>query len=268
MPVFRTSFVSYVLRRSVDVNIMVPGLTPDEISRGVRTHRPKAKYPVLYLLHGYWGNQDSWLNYSSVARYAEEYSMVIVTMAGENNSYIDLGEFETRISEKLFPVDYYDFIETELPQFVRSYFPVSSRMDDTYIAGLSMGGYGALIHGLAHPNKFRAVGAFSPVTTLRQGRLGEYESFSPTMKAKYEPVEIIRRRETLPALYYSYGDLDYLLPLQDWFEGELNRLGVVHTCSRRSGFRHEWRLWDQELDRFLAWLPRSDVYKDVAKRQV
>lgn len=268
MPLCRTSFVSYVLRRSVDVNVMIPGLTPDEIMHGASSHKVRAKYPVLYLLHGYWGNADSWLSYSSVSRYAEEYSIAIVTMATENNSYVDLGDFEKTLSQKLFPADYYDFLEKELPDFVKSYFPISSRREDTYIAGLSMGGYGALIHGLAHPRTFRAVGAFSPVTTLQQGRLGNYRDFTKTIREKYEPLEIIKKQKVLPDLYYAYGDQDYLLPCQDWFEEKLVQLEVKHTFHKRVGYKHEWRLWDQELDSFLAWLPRSDVYKGVPKRDV
>ena len=63
--------------------------------------------------------------------------------------------------------NYYDFIQKELPEFITSNFPISSRREDTYIAGASMGGYGALAHALGHPESYCAVGAFSPATVWK-----------------------------------------------------------------------------------------------------
>lgn len=270
MPLFKTDFSSAYLRRNVSVEIVVPGLTPGDIDRGGRwSDRLKAKYPVIYLLHGYWGNERSWSGFSSMERYAEEHQIAIVTMSGENNFYVNLQEFSNTVSDRIFPPDYYSFLEKELPDFVKTYFPVSSRREDTYIAGLSMGGYGALIHGLAHANRYRAVGAFSPVTTIENFdifRLGQ--GLTSAQLAKYEPVRIIRRAKALPDLYYAYGDKDHLLPCQDWFEEQLVNLGVKHTLSRREGLAHEWRLWDEELEKFIAWLPRTDAYAESGKRSV
>ena len=257
-----------MLKRNVNVNVFCPGLVPDEASAGVKTHKIKAKYPVLYLLHGYWGNENSWLENSSVARYAEERQICIVTFSGENNCYVDVGDFKDDVSPMMFSPDYYDFIETELQDFVRNYFPISHRMEDTYMAGLSMGGYGTLIHGLAHPRKYRAIGAFSPMPSLRKGRLGDFDSFSKEILRKYEPVEIIKKAKSLPAIYYSYGDKDFLLDVQDWFEEELKKLNVEHTYKRMEGYAHEWALWDRELESFLIWLPRTDAYAKMPRRYV
>jgi len=268
MALFKTSFTSYTLKRNVDINIMYPGLTPDEISHGAHDHAMKGTPPVLYLLHGYWGSHNSWNSYSSVERYAEEYQIVIVTLSAENNSYVNLNDFIPKISDKLFPADYYAFVEDEISNFVHCFFPVSRRKEDTYIAGLSMGGYGAMIHGLAHAEKYQAVGAFSPVTTLQNGRLGDFKTMREEVKTKYEPIEIIKKAKNLPAFYYSYGTLDYLLSCQDWFEEELQKLNIAHTCNRRDGFRHEWKLWDEELDNFLKWIPRTDAFASLPKRFV
>lgn len=268
MPLFKTSFVSYTLKRNVDINIMYPGLTPDEINSGIKTHKRKGKYPVLYLLHGYWGSNNSWHSYSSAERYAEEYNIVIITFSAENNSYVDMNDFVQKTSDNLFPPDYYTFLEKELPDFVQSYFFVSRRKEDTYIAGLSMGGYGAMIHGFANAKKYNAVGAFSPVTTLQNNRFGDWNKLPKRIREKYEPIEIIKKADKLPHFYYSYGTLDYLLQCQDWFEEELNKLNIDHVCHKREGYKHEWRLWDEELDKFLQWLPRTDYFASTSKRYV
>ncbi len=268
MPLFRTSFISYYLKRNINVNVFCPGLLPSEVDAGVKTHKVKDRYPVLYLLHGYWGSENSWLEYTSVARYAEEMQICIVTFAGENNSYVDMSDFRSDVSKKMFSPDYYDFIENELPDYVRSWFPVSHRMEDTYIAGLSMGGYGSLIHGLAHYRKYRAVGAFSPPTTLTQGRFGDYTKFTKAMKEKYEPLEVIRKAKALPSFYYSYGDKDYMVGIQDMFEEELGKMNIPHTFHKVEGYGHEWALWDKELERFLLWLPRTDAYAGSPRRSV
>lgn len=78
--------------------------------------------------------------------------MAVVTFSVGNKAYVNVGDGE----------NYYDFLEEELPEFVEAYFPVSNLPEERYIAGLSMGGYGALLHGLQNPEHYHAIGAFSP----------------------------------------------------------------------------------------------------------
>lgn len=264
MPYFHTEFVSYTLKRNITVHAMIPGLIADEIIAGNRNHKPKAKYPVLYLLHGYWGDHRSWERwYTSVERYAEEYQIAIITFSTENNFYMDLTDlFGGSSKERIFPGDFYSFLEKELPQFIEGWFPVSNKSSERYIAGLSMGGYGALIHGLGNPGRYRAVGAFSPPTTLTGGMLPENPE--RRLLTKYEPVEVIKAQlkkgKVLPPLYFTYGTEDFLAPYQEKFAAELDELKLEHKTIAASGMRHEWPLWDKSLDEFLAWLPRDDFY--------
>ena len=266
MPYFRTDFVSYTMKRHVTISAIIPGLIDDEIIAGARTHKPKADYPVLYLLNGYWGDSRSWERYTAVERYAEEYQIAIITFGGENNAYVNLEDFMPgSYKDRIFPINYYDFLEKELPDFVESYFPVSARRDDTYIAGLSMGGYGALLHGFSNPSRYRAIGAFSPAASaVKSGLLRPESASDPAIIEKYEPLSIIRcqveKGEELPDLYYSYGTEDFLFPMCQEFNAGLERLGVRHTTKIVEGMRHEWPLWDRELESFLLWLPRTDFY--------
>ncbi len=57
-----------------------------------------------------------------------------------------------------------------------------------------------------------------------------------------------------------YGDKDYLLDMQDWFEDEFGKMNIPHTFHKREGYGHEWALWDRELESFLLWLSRTDAY--------
>ena len=126
------------------------------------THTPKQKYPVLYLLHGMGNNHATWTGYTNVEMYAEERNIAVVNISGENKAYIRTeGD------------DFFKFISEELPDFICGMFPISDRPEDTYIAGLSMGGYGTLVHGLSFPERFAAFGAFSAGTKRVRMRTAE-----------------------------------------------------------------------------------------------
>ena len=124
------NFLSYTLHRAVDITVIVPSICFPEMMAPNPSHAKAEKYPVLYLLHGYGNNHATWNGYTSVELYAEERNIAVVMLSAENKSYINHGGDD----------NYFDFISHELPEFVQSMFPVSSRPQDTYIAGLSMGG--------------------------------------------------------------------------------------------------------------------------------
>ena len=140
-----TNFYSYVLNRAVDISVVVPSVTCPEslgLTGETPSHQLPAPFPVLYLLHGFGNNHAQWMGYSNVEMYAEERRIAVVTMSAENKGYAKVGGD-----------DFKRFVDVELPEFVTNYFPVSAKPEETYIAGLSMGGFGALYHGLAHPER-------------------------------------------------------------------------------------------------------------------
>ena len=155
MPQMHCNFFSYALGHGADLTITLPGVSPcDMDDPALLTHQMPEKFPVLYLLHGHGNDYLSWERFTCVSRYAEEYRIAVVSASVGNSLYMD-----TIYGEK-----FYDFIGKELPEFVKAYFPISDRPEDTYIAGASMGGYGALIHAMTDTEQYRAVGAFSPAT--------------------------------------------------------------------------------------------------------
>ena len=168
MAKFTCNFISYTLQRTVDITVIVPSVTiPESMGMGAEgekpalTHRKADKFPVLYLLHGFGNNHTAWNAYTNVELYAEERQIAVVCLSAENKAYVDQ------------PRDkFYDFVAKELPDFVLGMFPVSDRPEDTYIAGLSMGGYGALVHGLSRSARFAAIVATQLMLAIQAEGLG------------------------------------------------------------------------------------------------
>jgi pimeloyl-ACP methyl ester carboxylesterase len=145
------NFFSYSLRYPVDIELILPSFTSCNMG-DPHSHALPDRFPVLYLLHGYGNDYQAWLRYTSIQRYAEEHRIAVVTFSCHNKAYQNAPYGE----------NFYDFLNQELPEFVENYFPISSKSSQRYIAGLSMGGYGALLHGLQNPARYCAIGAFSP----------------------------------------------------------------------------------------------------------
>lgn len=270
---FTCNFISYVLDRAVSVNVIIPSVTSTEAEDPNVTHKPRWKYPVMYLLHGYCNDYSTWERYTSIERYAEERRIAVVTFSAENNMYMRLEDVkEKNPIPKLMEPDYETFLMKELPDFVTSMFPISEKPSDTYIAGLSMGGYGAMCHGFRNPRRFRAIGAFSPAVT---GRTDYRESsVVPDYLKKYEPWLLVEQAakaedEEMPAFYYCYGDQDFLWDSQEWFREKLEELQITYTLDVVNGYGHEWAFWDMQVEKFLDWIPRTDpYYEECPKRRI
>ena len=217
---------------------------------------PPAKFPVLYLLHGRGNDYQCWTRYTSVERLAEEQRIAVVTFNGENKAYNNLPDDDR----------HEDFLNVELPDFITANFPISPRREDTYIAGLSMGGYGTLAHAFRHPERYAAYGAMSAAPSIRERRGTPDSPWGERFATAIEPLEEaqarIREGVTLPKGYICCGTQDFLYPDNERFVQELRALGVDFTWHPVDGFEHEWRYWDMEIANFLQWIPRTDYYAD------
>lgn len=252
MAKFTTTMLSYTLKRAVDLTVIIPSLTyPDvmkcEADGTAPSQKIDAKYPVLYLLHGFSGNHTVWSSYANTDMYAEERKIAVVMFSTDNKAYTD-HEGDDK---------YYDFIENELQDFIKTMFPVSDKKEDTYIAGLSMGGYGTLIHALGNPEKYAAFGAFSAGTTNR----------NPDKSMKNEPMLLIKNaienKIELPKGYISCGCKDRLFEADKEIYAALKEGGYDVEWSENPKYAHEWRFWNEEIEKFLDWIPRTDAWKDV-----
>ena len=193
--------------------------------------------------------------------YAEERRIAIVNISAENKAYAKVGAD-----------DFKRFVAQELPEFVTNYFPVSDKPEETYIAGLSMGGYGAFMHGLTRPERYRAIGGFSAGLSINPAvfaadPLGQTEAeTSPEYDVRALAQKIVDDGKEFPAIYTACGMEDFLFADNQAFAAELVELGADVTWKEVPGFGHEWRFWDQQVEQFLDWIPRDDVYAKMGKR--
>ncbi len=274
MAKFSCGFISYTLRRSVDITVVIPSPTIPESTRRSAAgkpcvHTPEEPYPVLYLLHGMGNNHATWTGYTNVELFAEERQIAVVNLSAENKGYIRYGKD-----------DFFRFISEELPDFVCGIFPVSRRPEDTYLAGLSMGGYGALVHGLNFPERFAAIGTFSgavalPTEYLREAAElpgGTARTGHPETALCLDPYALVDQLRSegrkLPKLYMACGDEDFLYQSNCDFRDYLRSVNVDLTWESLEGYGHEWRFWNLEIERFLDWLPRTDIYGSRGRRKV
>ena len=135
MALIKVDFLSKYLMRTVSFQAIIPVDNFDET-----TYNQEVKpFKTLYLLHGIFGNDTDWVSGTRIQDWANDYNLAVIMPAGENKFYLD-NNYSGESWGK--------FIGEELVTFTRKLFPLSNKREDTFIAGLSMGGHGALINGL------------------------------------------------------------------------------------------------------------------------
>lgn len=205
--------------------------------------------PVVYLFHGVQDDGTGWLRFTSAERYARLHNVALIVPNGGNSFYADMAA-----GPKVF-----SFVTRELPCQCRRLFGLSRRREDNYVAGLSMGGYGALKCALTYPEQYAGCAAFSSairpedLARAEQSPLspGEWRAiFGPTGEPGPEcDLFALADRAAgrdLPRLYLSCGTEDGLYPANAEFHAFLTQKGVRHTFRPRPG-THAWSLWDGEL---------------------
>ena len=262
MAFLQINFLSQALMRTVNVNVILP---TDKLPMPGAPEQPDRLFPTLYLLHGVLGSQVDWINGTKLQRWAEEKDLAVVMPAGENSFYVDHDRSDQH---------YGDFIGRELVEQTRKMLPLSRKREDTFLGGLSMGGYGALRNGLKYHETFSRVLALSTAnvvdgiadateeTPLFFQRRGFLERIFGDLSAVQGGDKDIlwlagRLREkgmTLPAVYMACGLEDVLLPgnrkLRDCLKG--NGFDLVYE---EGPGNHEWDFWNEHLKRGLDWLP-------------
>jgi S-formylglutathione hydrolase FrmB len=145
---------SEALEVGTTISVVLPQPAEDQIGVGaaVREGPP----PVLYLLHGLTDDHTAWSRYTSIARYAETAGLAVVMPSVHHSFYTD----------EVYGHRYWSYVSEELPALVSSFFRVSSTPSDTFVAGLSMGGFGALKLALSHPDRYAAAASLSGALDL------------------------------------------------------------------------------------------------------
>ena len=150
------NFFSKALMRPVTMNVILP---VDKVFFGEETEEENKPFKTLYLLHGVMGNYTDWVTGTCIKRWAEEKNLAVVMPSGANMFYMDHPNANENYSE---------FIGKELVKITRRMFPLSHKKEDTFIAGLSMGGYGAIRNGLKYHDTFGYIAGLSSAMILEK----------------------------------------------------------------------------------------------------
>lgn len=221
------------------------------------------KSPVLYLLHGLSDDHTGWTRRTSIERYVENYDVVVV-MPGVHRSFYR----NTHAGHR-----YYDYVSQELPQICRDYFSISDAPSQTFVAGLSMGGYGAFKLALANPESYGAAASLSGALDIvglaehREERLPEWASiFGPETEVQHSEDDLLYLASklkdapstTLPKLFQCCGTEDYLYLANQSFLRHARAIGLAVDYEEGPG-SHEWGYWDLKIQRVLDWLPLEQL---------
>ncbi|HIZ19678.1 MAG TPA: esterase family protein [Firmicutes bacterium] len=209
---------------------------------------PDGEMPVLYLLHGLSDNHSAWLRRSRVDYYAEQAGFAVVMPEVQRGFYCDMA----------YGPDYYTYIAEELPALCRQMFRFSAKREDNFIAGLSMGGYGALKTAFRLPEAFAGAASFSGAVDVRsrleEGSL-EQREVTAISGGQLEPendlfflAERLAKQGGCPPLYITCGQSDFMYEDHQRFRRHLESLGVAHTYEEWPG-GHDWDFWDESIRR-------------------
>lgn len=265
MAFVQCDFFSQALGLCTSINVVLP-LQPVPAERHKPDDAPfkggRPRFPVLYLLHGLSDDHTIWMRRTSIERYAEAMGLAVVMPAGHRAYYTD-------------QVDGYAYathIMDEVPAVARQLFPISDRREENFVAGLSMGGYGALKWGLTRPHTVAAAASLSGAVNIasvveyfKQGdedRTREFtRTFGPLDQIPGSDNDLIHlmdkaktRLTDLPALYACCGTEDFLYPGNQTFLAAARQRGLPITYEEGPG-AHNWAFWDQWIQRVLNWLP-------------
>lgn len=261
MAIMRVSFLSEALCRSVGLNVIVPMETIG-IPGEAKPQKPYI-FKTLYLLNGYSGNQDDWLTYSHIRALADQYCLAVVMPAGENGFYVD------KTARGTF---YGEFVGKELVEFTRNMFPLSRRRADTFIGGLSMGGFGAVRLGFYYYQNFSKIISFSgafvtdQIAGIKKGYsdgVGDYDFYQAVFgdlhaikdspKDPFWCAKQALAAGMAPELYLACGTEDFLLQANRRAKAKLEALGMVPHYLEAGG-THDWKFWNEQLEPAIQWL--------------
>lgn len=252
----RCDFFAETLGLSTSMTVLLPEPASGQIGMGGST---RAGVPVLYLLHGLSDDDTIWSRRTSIERYVAELGIAVVMPQVHTSFY----------SDEVHGLPFWTFLTDELPVVVQRFFRLSQDREDTFVAGLSMGGYGAMKWALREPARFAAAASLSGALGLGHGFESPDPALAATLRRVFgdEPVtgtpdDVLHLASTadpgsLPALYVACGTDDFLYPANQEFVRRAGESGLAMTVDFGPG-DHEWSYWDAQIQRVLAWLPLRD----------
>jgi S-formylglutathione hydrolase FrmB len=241
------------LPETVKVHSPLNIILPDP---GTMNGIPVRDRKVLYLLHGLSDDASAWPRYTAIETYAKKYGLVVVMPSVGRSFYLDMPNGQK----------YFSYLTEELPQYLQDVFGIVPDRGKTFIAGLSMGGYGALKAALTRPELYFAAGSFSGVLSMHgwnanpdDPRMTEFSmlfgDLSKLPGSVHDPstwmINNVKNSRPSPSLYVSCGLHDELLPTNRFFLNTCKTQGVTVDYHEEDGI-HDWFFWDKQIQKFLT----------------
>lgn len=259
MAFIQCDFYSQVLGFGTTMNVILPGdskTQQDQFQTG-----KKINYPTLYLLHGLSDDYSIWGRRSSIDRYVRDLNIAVVMPDAGRSFYTDMKH----------GYDYFKFISQELPAMAESFFPLSPKREDRFIAGLSMGGYGAVKTALTFPEHFAAAASLSGAVDIKSlsrklieeayvkdlnefyNIFGDLEDFCGGPNDLYSLAKECAHSVLKPKIFLACGTEDFLYEDNLCFKAHLESLPFDFTYKEGPG-AHNWNYWDKEIQSIINWL--------------
>ncbi|MHB1318100.1 MAG: alpha/beta hydrolase [Anaerolineae bacterium] len=254
------NFESQYLNGNTTVSVILPDKSRDVAPDAF--YGSGIKYPVLWLLHGTFGDHSDWVRKSMIELYAREQDLVVVMPSALNSDY-------SNWDGCMMGYSMFDYLTKELMPLIYNWFPVSDRREDNFIAGLSMGGGGTLKYALAHPDRFAAAAVLSSSARNYErlldspeaaqdkrlaNRLRNYggnERFLDSNENTWRMLGEMVNRVDLPRIYCACGTKDFGYDRFLEFKAYAQGLGADITFEEIEGYAHEWRFWDLTIQKTL-----------------
>lgn len=249
------NYTSVLIRTSITLDILLPETIKDA-AKDKKTFGEYAagkEYPVLWLLHGAGGDGSDWPRFSRAEALAVEKELVIVCPTCFDPTYSNMAH----------GYRWLDYIGVELYDLIRTMLPVSGRREDHFIAGLSMGGYGAYKLALTFPEKYAGVaglsGAYEIPQDYEKGTLRGGEKLigaalgdkGKVLGGKNDIFALAEKRAAqggpLPKAYLTCGRDDFCLESEERFYAHLKQLGYDVSRKDYDGYSHQWDFWSMVL---------------------
>ncbi|HEY4432628.1 MAG TPA: alpha/beta hydrolase family protein [Paenibacillus sp.] len=274
--IVKFNFLSKCLQMQTNVTMCLPSFSfADQMNGRPDVYVPGVKFQTLYLLHGGFGDDSDYINFTNIARYADEHKVAVIMPNGYNSFYTDSSS--GGLSSK-----YWEYVFEELPQVCSTMFPISTKREDTFVAGLSMGAHGAMKMALLGSERYAAAlimsGAAMNVDAMTNMSSADGENsaqLDPQMIAALVQEQVVREDDSIykqakrnieegrpvPKLFFTCGDQDFILPAVHKAKDLMQAYGYDVLYEEVPGYGHEWDFWDLSLRKaFKEWLPiRNDV---------
>jgi S-formylglutathione hydrolase FrmB len=210
---------------------------------------PLSQQKTLYLLHGLTDGCHSWLTQTSICRYAQNNNIAVIMPEGHRSFYNNIP----------YSSNYFSYITEELPSLCNKLFQINTLSENTFIAGNSMGGYGALKSFFTYPEHYKGgCFAFSPVVKIseavHQHPKDELDfnikSLFGSMNQKSESENLYLLSSKMHVqhskLYITCGTEDFLFDQNLAFHHYLTKNNISHYFSDKIG-THSWAFWEDSL---------------------